>query len=79
MAFAVRSHVFVIKRVFAGDEGGLVMERSIVAALRSPNKRTEYLRAVGITPTEIVEDGDAVWIASYYYCVPNCFINGRNG
>lgn len=57
LASGVDPSEFIVEAILAADEGRLPRDRHIVTSQRGADQRSERLGAIGVSPTEVVQDG----------------------
>src|SRR4051812_16386784 len=68
---------FVVEAIFAGDERHLEGEGDIAAGLGGADQGAENFGAVGVSPAEVIEQGNARWVRADGDDVADGFIDGE--
>ena len=78
-ALAFVGDEFIGEGVFAGNEGGGIGECAVIAGLAGADESAEILRVGTFGPTEIIENGRVIRIATDANDVAEGFINAAEG
>src|SRR5262245_7947488 len=67
--------IFIVERIFPTDERGLERDRQVAASFGGAYQRTEHRRVADVSPAEVIENGNPLWICPYGNRISHRFID----